>query len=81
MSEFSRTYGFVVPQGRLSYGLAVRGWTKGDLARIAGVSPGVVSAACAGRRITPRSVDRIAAAFEKNPPVDRLVALMREEAS
>lgn len=74
----SGTYGYVIPTAKILYGLAVRGWEKQDLARAAGVSAGVVTKACAGIRVSPKSIERMAKAFASHPPKPALVELFRE---
>ena len=49
--------------------LAARGWTSLDLAHAAGISPATVSAAIHGRRISARSLRRMAEALQRQPVV------------
>jgi len=54
---------------RLDRQLAVRGWTAQDLVRVSGVSPATISGARRGRRVTPRTLRRIAEALVRTPVI------------
>jgi len=62
--------GVVLRADRLRWELARRGWGNGDLARAAGLSHPTVGAALAGRRVSPRTVRRIARALTDATPVE-----------
>jgi hypothetical protein len=47
-----------------------------DFGRVAGISTPTVSAAMAGRRLSPRTVRRIAAALAASPPVEGIDMLL-----
>jgi transcriptional regulator with XRE-family HTH domain len=59
--------GVVVHTGRLKLEMARRAWSATDLARESGVSRPTISAALAGRAVSPRSVGLIARALARVP--------------
>jgi lambda repressor-like predicted transcriptional regulator len=56
--------------------VARRGWNLADLAREAGVSSATVTAAIAGRPVSPRSLQRIAVALASAPPLANVDELL-----
>jgi lambda repressor-like predicted transcriptional regulator len=56
--------------------VARRGWNLADLARAAGVSSATVTAARAGRPVSPKSLRSIAAALASAPPLDGVDELL-----
>lgn len=74
----SGSVGYRIPGAKLRYGIAIRGWQKQDLARLAGVSKGVVTKACAGEPVRMSSIERISQALTSHPPKPELVELLRE---
>jgi plasmid maintenance system antidote protein VapI len=68
--------GVRVSGSRLRLELARRGWSHGDLARSAGISPPTVSAAIAGRPLAPRTVRRIAEALATAPSIEGIDVLL-----
>ena len=68
--------GVKVSASRLRLELARRGWSHGDLARSAGISPPTVSAAMAGRAVAPRTVRRIAQALATAPTIEGIDTLL-----
>lgn len=59
----------VLAADRLRLEIARRGWGNADLARAARVSAPTITAALAGRPITPNSLRKIALALSTSPPV------------
>ena len=59
--------GLAVRADVLAREVARRGWTLADLAKAAGLSGATMTAARAGRPISPRSLRRIAAALASAP--------------
>lgn len=62
--------GLAVRADVLAREVARRGWTLADLAKAAGLSGATMTAARAGRPISPRSLRRIAAALASAPPLE-----------
>lgn len=60
----------------LSREVARRGWNLADLAHAAGVSSATVTAARAGRPVSPKSLRSIAAALASAPPLDGVDELL-----
>ncbi len=56
--------------------VARRGWSLADLAKEAGVSSATVTAAKAGRPVSPRSLQRIAVALASAPPLANVDELL-----
>jgi hypothetical protein len=56
--------------------VARRGWDFTDLAHAAGISSATMTAACAGRPVSSKSLRRIAAAFKSEPPLDGIDELL-----
>jgi hypothetical protein len=56
--------------------LAKRAWQQSDLAREAGLSEPTVRAVIHGRRVSATTALKVVQALERNPPNDRLVALL-----
>ncbi len=56
--------------------VARRGWSLTDLAHAAGVSSATVTAARAGRPVSPKSLRSIAAALASAPPLDGVDELL-----
>jgi transcriptional regulator with XRE-family HTH domain len=61
---------------RLEYELVRRGWDAADLAKAAGVSQGTLSSARQGKRITQRTLIRLAIALGKQPVVPEVEILL-----
>jgi lambda repressor-like predicted transcriptional regulator len=59
--------GIAISPHSISRELARRGWSHTDLARAARLSNATVSAACAGRRVSPTTLRLIAAALATAP--------------
>lgn len=68
--------GVIVSRGRLEREMARRGWTSADLAEAAGLSGATVTAARAGRPVSPRTVAAIARALAGAKPVDEIDSLL-----
>lgn len=68
--------GVILRSDALLREVARRGWNLGDLARETGLSGATITAARAGRPISPASVRRIADALHSAPPIDGLDALL-----
>jgi len=66
---------------RLEHELVRRGWTGQDLARAAKVSPGTLSAALRGRRISNRSLLRIAIALTERAVVPEIEMLLDQQSA
>jgi transcriptional regulator with XRE-family HTH domain len=62
--------------GRLRYELDRRAWTNGELAAAAGVSNPTVTAALAGRPVSPRTLRLIARALAAAPAVENVEVLL-----
>jgi len=60
----------------LAYEIARRGWTRGKLARTAGLSPSTVNAAFNGRPIHARSLYKIGSALESQSPSEPVGSLI-----
>jgi hypothetical protein len=71
--------GVVIRSPRLRHELARRGWCNYDLARAAGISAPTVSAAMAGRPLSPKTVRLIARALCSAPALDGIDALLPGE--
>lgn len=56
--------------------VARRGWNFTDLANAAGISSATVTAARAGRPVSPKSLRSIAAALASAPPLDGVDELL-----
>jgi transcriptional regulator with XRE-family HTH domain len=56
--------------------VARRGWNLADLARESGVSAATITAAKAGRPVSPRSLQRIAVALASAPPLANVDELL-----
>jgi len=56
--------------------LARRAWQQADLAREARLSEPTVRAVLSGRRVSPATALKVVQALERNPPNERLVALL-----
>ncbi len=55
--------------------MAKRGWSQSDLAKAAGVSQGLISQWCRGRKPTARNILQISAALGESPEyIDEVVA-------
>lgn len=61
---------------RLEYELVRRGWDAADLAEAAGVSQGTLSSARKGKRITKRTLIRLATALSKQPVIPGVEILL-----
>ncbi len=61
---------------RLMREMARRGWSRGDLARAAGISAPTVTMALAGRPISPATLKRIAMALLAAEPVEGIDHLL-----
>jgi transcriptional regulator with XRE-family HTH domain len=68
--------GVAVNPDRLRLELARRGWSNTDLARAARLSHATVSAAAAGRPVSPTSLRLIAAALATAPTLAGVDALL-----
>jgi transcriptional regulator with XRE-family HTH domain len=62
--------------GRLRYELDRRAWTNAELAAAAGVSGPTVTAALAGRPVSPRTLRLIAAALAGAPAIRGVEVLL-----
>jgi len=56
--------------------LAKRAWQQADLAREAGLSEPTVRAVIHGRRVSAATALKVVQALERNPPNERLLALL-----
>ena len=65
-----------VNRARLLQEMACRGWHASDLARAARLSDATVSHVMQGRRVSPRTMRKIAVALVRSPPVPGLDALV-----
>lgn len=70
--------GVAINSARLRLELARRGWSHRDLARAARVSPATVSAAAAGRRLSPATLRCIAVALADTPPLRDVDSLLSQ---
>lgn len=61
---------------RLGREMASRGWTRGEMANAAGVCLTTISAALAGRPISPSSFRRIALALSRAEPISGVEKLL-----
>jgi transcriptional regulator with XRE-family HTH domain len=68
--------GIALNADRLRLELARRGWSHSDLARAAHVSPATVSAAAAGRRLSPATLRCIVTALSAAPPLAEIDNLL-----
>jgi transcriptional regulator with XRE-family HTH domain len=68
--------GVVIRREVLGREVARRGWTLADLAKAAGLSGATVTAASAGRPVSPGSLRRIAGALASVPPLDGVDELL-----
>ena len=68
--------GVAVNADQLRLELARRGWCNADLARQARVSNATVSAAVAGRPVSPTTLRLIVAALANTPPLAGVDALL-----
>jgi lambda repressor-like predicted transcriptional regulator len=68
--------GIVIRPEILIRELARRGWNFADLAKSAGLSGATVTAAKAGRPVSPRTVRLIAQALAAAPPLDGVDELL-----
>ncbi len=68
--------GIVLSVDVLAREIARRGWNHTDLARTAGISNATVTAARAGRPVSPGTLRRIAAALASVPPLDGVDELL-----
>ncbi len=66
----------VLAADRLRFEIARRGWGNADLARAARVSAPTITAAMAGRPISPESLRKIALALGATPPVAGVDAIL-----
>ena len=66
---------------RLRREMALRGWRPTDLAHVAGLSAGTMTAVMKGRPISPRTLRRIAGALQRHAIVPGLADLLQEEAA
>lgn len=66
----------VIRPGVLVRELARRGWNLTDLATASGVSTATITAARAGRPVSPGSLRRIAQALAAAPPIDGVDELL-----
>jgi lambda repressor-like predicted transcriptional regulator len=64
---------------RLMHEMARRGWSRGDLARAAGISAATVTMALSRRPVSPQTVKRIAIALAATPPLDGIDSLLLGE--
>lgn len=71
-----RVMSVILRRDILAREVARRGWTLADLAKAAGVSAATVTAAMAGRPVSPRSLQRIAVALASAPPLANVDELL-----
>jgi transcriptional regulator with XRE-family HTH domain len=69
-----------VSRDRLDLELSRRGWTAADLALAAQVSPATISGARHGRRVSPRTLRRLASALTDAPTIAGVDLLLGAEA-
>lgn len=68
--------GVVIRTDRLRQELVRRGWAGADLAHAAGISAPTVTAALAGRPLSPRTVGRIVQALALAPVLEGIDGLV-----
>jgi transcriptional regulator with XRE-family HTH domain len=71
----------VLAADRLRLEIARRGWGNADLARAASVSAATITAATAGRPISPSTLRKIALALSMSEPVSGVDAILPPPAS
>jgi transcriptional regulator with XRE-family HTH domain len=67
-----------INQVRLRHEMAARGWNACDLAQLAGLSAATLTAALQGRRVSLRTIQKIAVAIGRTPPIPQAVELLQE---
>jgi transcriptional regulator with XRE-family HTH domain len=68
-----------VNQLRLRREMASRGWNACDLARLAGLSGATLTAALQGRRVSLRTLQKIAVVIARTPVIPEAIMLLEEE--
>jgi transcriptional regulator with XRE-family HTH domain len=61
---------------RLMHEMARRGWSRGDLARAAGISAPTVTMSLSGRPVSLHTLKQIALALAATPPLEGIDSLL-----